>query len=921
MKTRSTFLYSLLCAAFWLTACVEGEIEGGDGSGGVVTPQDLLQVEIPTGVTPLQVTEPLDTKSSALKSADTKSAAPVQPQDSTALPALSASPSLSAPSASDTLSSPATRAEGDLVYPRAIILQYDASTGALLNSGSTYIDEYTIGSSISASLMESESCNIHVLVINNKLIAGTEDNFSTEAKLKANSYGLYVYFSNPTDKDIPLFGSLSNVRINRIPVSDGTEKGMILNTDGRPVKVELRRIAAKLVVDFSYEAAGFEAGENVFVMDIPKSFPFVEGSGEFPDVNGEFVNRSFKISDRDGDNNDQPRTSFVYYVPDNRRGEVSSITRPTEKISSVAPEKSTYLTFSATDKKNTSHQLTYRFYFGGNNTTDFNIRRNYVYTLSSAISQTADGDPRVTEGGRLPEVWLDPLVTGVSDTKATMSGKVTRNGATITAVKLGFKKQGDASMTWRTVSLKDADVATYSNAETGLTPNTVYQYAMSITATVGSESKTIESGILSFSTNAAGMPVLTEVALASATNGLSASASGNKVEGNGITEKGVVYSDKENFNHLQEGTRVQATGTDASFAVSLTGLTYGKTYYYRYYAINAQGATYSASTQSFRTKDVPPVPTGGTVTSTEVAQLTFTATLPAKKNAADDVPTAAGVKLWTSEPVNNETAATVTLSFTSPGTSGSKTVNWTSMVAGQKYWYAFYSTNGVGTVYSANQTFTASAALPAPSPATYATGPQAVSGFTVTTARNTNAVSGNPAMATVASGSGSSSIKFNILAYTAKGGSRGSTLTFGTINELPLRSNTTVVTQYGVAQWNTIATVTNGDRAGWTNSTVKLTSNIPVTIKSSASWVKITDTGTLSFDNTQTGSERVLPFTVEPNTGAKRSCTITIKGVDPFALYEGYFTIEQNAGSLYNPSPQGPDEVNNDFSIIEFGNE
>ncbi|MEY8607814.1 DUF4906 domain-containing protein [Parabacteroides segnis] len=788
MKTRSKIMLSLLSVALGLTACVEAEIEGGDDGGGT-TPYDLLQVEIPTGVLPLEVTDPLDTKVPGMRAVTAKNA----PVDSTAV-----APSTAV--AADTLALPVTRAEGT-VYKRAIVLQYPAGGGNLLNAKSTDIDNYAIGASISPSLMESENCNIYVLVVNETTTSGQDEAFSTEAKLKQAGYDLYSRVTSPTDGDIPLFGSLTGVRINRMPVSDGTEKGLILNTDGTPVKAELRRIAAKLAVSFTYEAAGFMAGEEVTIGGIPPTFLYVEGSGNFPtDVNN-FTTKTFTISDRDGDNNDQPKTTFDLYLPDNRRGTVGDVVLPTQKTKDKAPQGSTYLAFSATEKKTPTHRLTYRFYFGGNNSSDFNIKRNYVYTLNSAISQTADGDPRVEEGGLKPVVTLDPLVDGVSESQATLKGTVTANDATITKVEFGYKKQGDADMTWKEVNPQTSATATYTCVLTGLTSNTVYLYKMRIEASIESEKLVIESDKeLSFSTNTAGMPVLSGLEVPeSAVNGLSATASSMQVTGSNVTEAGIVYSENIDFNKELEGERIKSGVVNNTFSVNLTGLKYGTTYYYYYYAVNAQGVVYS-NRGDFRTKGLPAMPMNLQLTSTEVDKLIFGATLPGKANAVDDVPSAAGVKIWETDPGKDYTTTSPsrTFTFSDPGTSGVKTAVWTNVPNSQQYWYAFYSTNGVGTVHTTLQSFTSSSGsdLNVTFP-TRTFGPQAET-CEVTVSRNVNiagivAQDGTTPSIEVASGDGSSKIVFNILDYTDNAKDQIVFIAFRTINELPLRSSTATV--------------------------------------------------------------------------------------------------------------------------------
>lgn len=922
MRTRSTFILSLLASAFWLTACVGADIDGGEGGG---TSKELLQVEIPTGVIPLQITESIDTKpnklKSALASAPTDSLAPT----TKAAQAVTDTAALSAPSASS--ASPATRTDDPVVYTRAIVLQYDAVNGLLLNASNTNIDGYTIGSSISTLLQESANCNIYVLAVNETSTSGTATQFKTETEFKKATYALYTKFSNPTDADIPLLGSLKGIRINRMETG-GVEKGMISTSDGNSVKAELRRIAAKLVVDFTYEAKGFQTGNNVTIADYPTNFTLVEGEGNFPDPKtASFTSKAFTIQDTDGDGANNGTTSFILYVPDNRRGEVADVIRPTQKTVDNAPAKSTYLTFTATEKANTKHQLTYRFYFGGNTTNDFNIKRNSVYTLNSAISQTAESDPRVSEGGLMPTIWVDPQVTNVSDTKATLKFKVTRYDATITAVNLRHKVSTASTWSSKSVTLIDQPVAEYTCELTGLGANTVYNYSPSITATVGGASTTIYGDTLSFSTNTAGMPVFTkEVALVSAATGLSASATGNAVTGTGITEKGVVYSTNPDFNHLKEGIRIKhSSGTDANFGVTLSTLTLGTTYYYRYYAINAQGVTYSSTTLSFRTNNTPEVPTNGKLESTVVNTLTFSATLPPKKNEADTDPIAAGIRYWiqANKPTDPKSGG-YTLSFTNPAIPEAKTHAWnistTSTYVNKHFWYVFYSTNAAGTVCTEPVEFQSSPLLALKSVSATTIGPQEVSdAITFNTDRAVKATVDGTVI-TVGSGDGTTSVKVNMRANTTSGytTSRTSEVILTTENELPIRSSTTKITQYGVRYPTSFSDVTGVTKDGKSATSVSVLSNIPWQASSDQQWCTI-ENGEQTGTNSSTGSTLSFKYTVAKNEDEAREATITVKGVGAFENdYTRTFKVSQKgAGSSTTLTPKDPTE--NAGQDVNFG--
>ena len=220
MKKRTQWTMSVVSGLLlWLAgACVESDV--GRQTGG----SDWLAVKIPTGVYPLQSTAPVDTKS-----------------------------------VPDTTM---TRA-GEVTYQRAIVLQY--KNGNLLNTGHTDIENYSIGTSISASLQAGEGCNIYVLVVNETTTSGGDAVFATEAGLKSASYDLYNLIPSPTDNDIPLTGSLTNVNVVRLTI-DGTESGLIQQGSGE-TKVELSRIAAKLnmTMTYSIERPDTECPvENVF---------------------------------------------------------------------------------------------------------------------------------------------------------------------------------------------------------------------------------------------------------------------------------------------------------------------------------------------------------------------------------------------------------------------------------------------------------------------------------------------------------------------------------------------------------------------------------------------------------------------------------------------------------------------------------
>lgn len=884
---------------------------------------ERLQVEIPVAEVPLRKVEPIDTKAMT-PPAETPSSPPAEtPSSPEGVPSPSPErvPPLS-PEGVTPVSSPKLATRAAAIYKRAIILQYSTDGNTLLNAQTTDIDNYTIGTSISAQLAEATNCKIYVYVVNETTTTGADATFSTEAKLKAATYDLYGKFPAATAGDIPLIGSLSGINVVRQASGNG-DLGVIQNPTEANSKVMLSRIAAELNIQFYYNVPGFHiTPARATLQNVPQTFHLFEQSGTVFPAEGTaaaFGSVEFTLTAFDGDKADESATQQVRYVPMNRRGSNSSIAYPKDKWSGTAPgARCTYLTFTATNKQNTAHKLVYSFYFGGNNTANFDVLRNAVYTMNSTILQRSAGDNRIVEAGLAPLVATEPTVESISSTGATIKGTVTdKHGMPITSYGFYYKKgvfanPANPAADGTKAGEKTGDLAVgtpFSHTLTGLTTNTAYSFVAYATSANG----TSYGEPIVFGTNAPGLPTLgTQAQLVSAADGKSASSTGNTTTGT-VLSNGIVWSTQTGFDHLTSGTRANGNpATGSPYAVTVSNLTPGTTYYYRYFASNATGFVYGNTQQSVRTFDILTVSSAAAVTSTVVDKLRFTATT-AKKNAADPSPTATGVKLWTTDPGSNlGAAAAATVLYDSPTAVGAKTADWTAMTAGQTYWYASYATNSVGNGYSGKQSFTASAALTA-TPSSTEVGPQAATITIPTTGRNTKATASNGA--TVASGDGTASKSISIAAYTGTADrSPAPTVTLTTIGELPLRSVTQTITQCGVVFPASFSSVTNVPKAGKTATNVSVTANIPWKATSSETWCTIGN-ATQTGANTKTGSAINFTYTVAKNIGAARSATITVAGTGSWTSFSRTFTVAQLPGGQIDLTPGDP---NKDNSNVNF---
>lgn len=152
--------------------------------------------------------------------------------------------------------------------------------------------------------------------------------------------------------------------------------------------VPLYRIAAKVSLTFKFAVTGYTLS-SVEMYNKPIFMYYVNGSdvAVFPitptvsDVNTSGVTA-----------NVVPGTptngTYVWYTGENKRGVNAAITSVYNKDASNTPSGSTYCTYiriKATKTGDPSTYYYYDLYVGSNNTTDFNVKRNWDYSINVVI--------------------------------------------------------------------------------------------------------------------------------------------------------------------------------------------------------------------------------------------------------------------------------------------------------------------------------------------------------------------------------------------------------------------------------------------------------------------------------------------------------------------------------------------------------
>ncbi len=332
------------------------------------------------------------------------------------------------------------------------------------------------------------------------------------------------------------------------------------------------------------------------------------------------------------------------------------------------------------------------YYFVVQTRTDSHGNNNN--TLNSEDSAEVTASTLLT-----PPIVTTTEVSAITRDTAVSGGQITANGgAPVTGRGICWSTSENPTTSDNPIAA-DISSLTFTCPITGLTPGTVYH----VRAYAGNSAGTGYGNDVSFTTTAAGVPVLTTAAITGITR-TTAVSGGNVIENGGaeITNQGVCWSTSPGPT-TDDGLTSEDTGS-RTFRSTITGLTPGTTYYVRAYAENSAGTGYGNEVNFTTTAAGVP-----TLTTGPVSDITRTTAVSGGNVTGDggaDV-TARGV-CWSTSP--NPTTADTT---TSDGSgSGTFTSSISGLSAGTTYYIRAYAVNSVGTSYGSEKSFSTPAALP-----------------------------------------------------------------------------------------------------------------------------------------------------------------------------------------------------------------
>lgn len=280
------------------------------------------------------------------------------------------------------------------------VLQFDGATDASKLLFCEYYDASMIGGdatngySLSVALYETSGDTKIYFVANvgpdrfQKFSAGdgVPDSDVTLGSFEASTLAFASEAAVSADGVLPMIGSYKGSSV----IASGT--------------VQMKRLVAK--IDFTFDIQITAAGEKftpsrVSLRSAASCTRFLEHTlptgttGLYPDAasSDNFIN--YPAVSVSGPVSKETPFTYTWYVPENLRGVVAGL-EPSDKGPENAPAGSTFIEIGGDYQRGSAlTDVTYTIYLGENASTDFNVVRNYHYTVSSTIKGLNSRDLRV----------------------------------------------------------------------------------------------------------------------------------------------------------------------------------------------------------------------------------------------------------------------------------------------------------------------------------------------------------------------------------------------------------------------------------------------------------------------------------------------------------------------------------------------
>lgn len=256
----------------------------------------------------------------------------------------------------------ATRAIDEDAINNLHILIYD-SKGELIGQ------QYSTSRTISINTYSATGCTFYAIANTGKpdLFKGYDIHF--ENTLKAMLHTISTW--NELATSIPMVGIKSNINI-------------AAGTQTLSEEITVTRMVAKVTLNIKIKSASGITITSYKVCNLPSKSYYLPRSTD--------AGNTTWLESGTQNTGNVTTTNVVFYMFENRKGVVSTITQQKDKTALKAPANATYIIING---NLSGMAVSWRVYLGENNTTDFNLKRNSSYTYNITL-EAGKADSRVS---------------------------------------------------------------------------------------------------------------------------------------------------------------------------------------------------------------------------------------------------------------------------------------------------------------------------------------------------------------------------------------------------------------------------------------------------------------------------------------------------------------------------------------------
>jgi len=331
---------------------------------------------------------------------------------------------------------------------------------------------------------------------------------------------------------------------------------------------------------------------------------------------------------------------------------------------------------------------------------NLSLNPNLVYYIRAFATNKVGTSYGKEEEIKTPSSFITLLTnnaTNILNKTAKITGKIINNGSSI--IENGFYLSLELDKPGTKIIANPNINGDFSLDLTNLISGRTYYYF----AFANLGRCIIEGEKKSFTTLATSCPPKIRTDSATNISHNSAIFSGNVLSDEGfiVTERGFAWATTSFPNIIQNNKTVPSTGSSGvgSFSESVNNLSQNTRYYYRAYAINSCGTTYSSEEKSFTTKNCSISVTTNAATNISFNSVTFGGII----TSGNIPPILRRGVVW-----DTKSMPDISLSTKIEIGSGSGTfnANITNLNANTRYFYRAYATNSCGTYYGNEISFT-----------------------------------------------------------------------------------------------------------------------------------------------------------------------------------------------------------------------